>query len=159
LSGVSDASSDDGIKSAINYANSVAQKADRLDEIKGDDGTAADMAGHYPGFVEAFNEAASGLIKLKNAQLAMSQRNLGQACADETKALTEGAQPFLNPPPDPAGLTEIPQRAEAAKSKIHDDYTKQLAQEADLTSAYNTVKSFSASDGGWSSVTSRLREA
>lgn len=156
LSGVADASSDDGIESAMGYARSLGQKVDRLDDIKGSDSAAGDIADDYPDYIEDFNEAASALMKLKSAQLVITQRNLGNACTEETKTLTEAVKPFLSPP-DPAGLEKIPQLAEASKGKIHDDYASQLAQESDLTSAYGVAKNFSAS-GDWSNVTSRMRE-
>ena len=157
LSGIAGASSDDGIENAIGAARSLEQNVDKLERVKGDDSAASSIADRYPDYLEDFYEAANALLKLKNAQLAQEQRGLWKICSEEDKNLREAVKPYLDPP-DPGGLEKIPQLAESAKSKIHDDFARQLGQESDIASAYEEAKRFSVSDGGWSEVTSRLRE-
>lgn len=157
LYGIADASSADGIGDAIGSARSMGEKVEKLERVKGDDSAASSIAERYPDDLESFYEAANALLELKNAQLAQAQRGLWKSCGDEDKNLREAVKPYLEPP-DPAGLEKVPQLAEEAKGKIHDDLARQLGQESDIASAYEEAKRFSVSDGGWSDVTSHLRE-
>ncbi len=158
LDGIAGASSDDGIENAIRYARSMEQNVGKLDRVKGDDSAAGSIADRYPDYLEDFYAAANALLKLKNAQLAQEQRGLWKSCGEEDKSLREAAKAYLDPP-DPAGLEKIPQLAENAKGRIHDDFARQLGQESDIASAYGDAKRFSVSEGGgWSDVTSRMRE-
>ncbi len=157
LSDIAGASSADGLQRAIGTAGSMQSKVDKLEDIQGEDDAATSIADHYPDYLENFLRATNALVKLKTAQLAQDQRALGNSCADEAKSLRDAMKPLLEPP-DPNGVEKIPQLAEAAKGKIHDDFTRQIGQESDITSAYNEAKSFSSSDGTWSSVSSRLRD-
>jgi hypothetical protein len=158
LNGIADASSDDGIKNAIGYARSMEQNVGKLERVKGNDSAASSIADRYPNYLKDFYEAANALLKLKNAQLVQEQRGLWKSCSEEDKNLREAVKPYLDPP-DPSGLEKIPQLAENAKSKIHDDFARQLGQESDIASAYGEAKRFSVSEGGgWSDVTSRMRQ-
>jgi hypothetical protein len=158
LYNVDDASSDDGIENAMGYARQARDKLDKLGRVKGSDSTAGSMVDRYPGYIDDFYDAAKGLIVLKNAQLQQEQRGLWKSCSDEDDNLKKAVKQYLDPP-DPDGLEKIPALAEAAKGKIHSDYDRLLDKDSSVISAYSNAKDFSVSDGPWSSVTSRLREA
>jgi hypothetical protein len=157
ISDVAGAGSADGLHRAIGTAGSMQSKVDKLEDIQGADDAAKAIAARYPDYLGSFLRASNALVKLKTAQLAQDQRALGQSCAEEAKSLRDAMKPLLEPP-DPGGVEKIPQLAEAAKGRIHDDYARQVGQESEIAGAYNEARSFSSSDGGWSSVSSRLRD-
>ncbi len=86
-----------------------------LNDVKGSDSTANAIVDHYPGYIDAFVDAAKALAKLKNAQLQQADKLLWKRCADEDENLRKQVKQYLEPP-DPEGLDKVPGLADTAKS-------------------------------------------
>jgi len=157
LAGVADAAPADPINMAIRQASAIRQNTEALNRFKGNDSD-AEIVARYTGYLDKFDMSAKSLLTLKNSQLEQAERELWKRCADEDKSLRETVKPYLDPP-DPAGLNKIPDLAEMAKEKIHNDFSRQMDQASSITRAYDDAKAFSVSDGVWSNVSSGMRNA
>lgn len=134
---------------ARNYVREVESLLDKLDDVKGDDSQAKDVASRYPRYISDWYEAAGYLRQLKDRQrLAAGYLT---SCKAWNDAMTERARATKDAPKAAEELSAF------AKSvgRQGEDLMNEAARARDqLDDANDEVRDFSASDNGWA----RLRD-
>lgn len=143
------------LSDARGYMSEIERLVRDVDQAKGSDKKANQIASQWPDYIKNFSPAALGLQGLKDAQF-----NLDEApgkCSDASRDLNSKLKQYVDNK-DPDGLTEGPTMA----VEIGEKYTRAIAamenQRSTLRSLVSTAAGFDARDERWSPLRRQVKE-
>jgi len=153
---LTDDKSNSKLGDARGYMSEIERLVRDLDQVKGTDRKANQIASQWPDYVKAFTPASTALLGLKDAQF-----NLDEApakCDAATRELGEKLKAYVDNK-DPDGLTEGPKLATDAGEK----YTRAIAamesQRSTLRSLVSTAAGFEPRDDRWSPLRQHMKSS
>lgn len=149
LSGFESDSDAGDLDDARGYVREVESLVDKLDDVKGDDSQARDVASRYPRYVSDWYEAAGYLRQLKDRQkLAAGYLT---SCKAWDEAMKERARTAKD---DPRAAEDLSTFAKSVGRQGEDLMNEARRTRDQLEDAADEVRDFSAGDNGWA----RLRD-
>jgi hypothetical protein len=154
LSGFESDSDAGDLDDARNYIREVESLVDRLDDVKGDDSQAKEVASRYPRYVTDWYEAAGYLRQLKDKQRVAA--GYVTSCKAWDEAMRERARTAKDAPNAAEELSSFAKSVGRQGEDLLNDARRLRDQ---LEDAADEVDDFSVSDGGWSKVTDVTRRS
>ncbi|MEQ1735424.1 MAG: hypothetical protein ABL886_03205 [Rhodoglobus sp.] len=149
LSGFESDSDAGDLDAARNYVREVESLVDKLDDVKGDDSQAKDVASRYPRYISDWYEAAGYLRQLKERQKLAS--GYLTSCKAWDEAMKERARTSKDAP---NAVDELSTFAKSVGRQGEDLMAEARRVRDQLDDANDEVRDFSAGDNGWT----RLRD-
>lgn len=144
------------LSDARGYMSEIERLVRDVDQVKGTDRKANQIASQWPDYVKAFAPVSTALLGLKDAQF-----NLDEApgkCDAAARQLSDTLKTYVDNK-DPDGLVEGPKLA----GDLGEKYTRALAamenQRSTLRSLVSTAGGFDARDDRWSPLRRQIKES
>ena len=142
---------------ALSYAREVVDLVSKLDAVKGDDGRARSIVSQYPGYVEAFRDAARSLKKLQEGQRLAD--GVADRCVGDDADLQTLIRNYVGSPDDAEdAVTKLPEKGRQYGAIWEPKLAALLEGDQEMT-RYAGLARFAASDGEWAGVSASFATA